>query len=60
MTNKVLEQILAIQKSGVTNMFDVARVQDEAANHGFRELTEFLDAHKKEYCSFILTGKMED
>jgi hypothetical protein len=60
MTEKVLEQIFAIRKSGVTNMFDVARVRDEAVKHGFRELAEFLEAHKKEYCSFILTGKRED
>ena len=57
MNEKVKEQILIIRDSGVTNMFDVKRVQHEANRLGFYELVLYLEGHKDEYCRFILTGE---
>lgn len=56
-TEKIKEQILAIRDSGVTNMFDVNRVQYEANERGFYELVVFLINHRKEYSQFILIGE---
>jgi hypothetical protein len=53
----IKEQILAIRASGVTNMFDVNRVQYEANEQGFFELVLYLSDHKAEYSRFILTGE---
>lgn len=60
MTEKIKEQILAIRESGVTNMFDVNRVQYEANKRGFYELVVFLIDHRAEYYRFILTGESEE
>lgn len=60
MTEKIKEQILAIRESGITNMFDVNRVQCEANQRGFFELVVFLIDHQTEYSRFILTGEAED
>lgn len=57
MTDKIIEQILAIRLSGVTNMFDVNRVQREANDRQFYELVIFLEEHRAEYARFILTGE---
>ncbi len=57
MTEKIKEQILAIRDSGVTNMFDVNRVQYEANKRGFYELVVFLIDHRDQYSRFILTGE---
>ena len=59
MTEKIKEQILAIRDSGVTNMFDVNRVQYEANERGYYELVAYLIDHKAEYCRFILTGETQ-
>ena len=55
-TEKIKEQILKIRASGVTNMFNVNRVQYEANERGFYELVVYLEGNKKEYSQFILTG----
>ena len=60
MNEKTKEQILAIRDSGVTNMFDVNRVQYEANERGYYELVAYLIDHKAEYCRFILTGEMQE
>jgi hypothetical protein len=60
MTEKIKKQILAIRESGVTNMFDVNRVQYEANERGFYELVVYLIDHRAEYCRFILTGESEE
>jgi hypothetical protein len=60
MNEKIKEQILAIRNSGVTNMFDVRRVQHEANVRGFHELVLYLKNYKNEYSRFILTGEKED
>lgn len=59
MTDKVIEQIMAIRETGETNMFDVTRVQRLAYEKGFHELVLFLQEHKKEYARFILTGERD-
>lgn len=60
MTEKIKEQILTIRESGVMNMFDVSRVQNEANERGFYELVVFLIDHRAEYSRFVLTGETED
>jgi len=59
MTSKIIEQILTIRDSGVTNMFDIKRVQLEAYRRGCYELVVFLEEHRQEYTKFILTGESE-
>lgn len=60
MNEKIKEQILAIRNSGVTNMFDVPRVQHIANELGFYELVVYLIDHKADYSRFILTGKADE
>jgi hypothetical protein len=57
MDSKVKEQILAIRKTGLTNMFDTLSVQRIAHKMNFFELVVFLEEHKDEYARFILTGE---
>lgn len=57
LSDKIVEQILAIRDSGVTNMFDTNRVQVEANRRGFYELVIFIEEHKGDYARFILTGE---
>lgn len=60
MNEKIKEQILTIRNSGLTNMFDVARVQSIANELGFYELVVYLIGHRAEYSRFILTGKADE
>jgi len=60
MNETIKEQIIAIQKSCETNMFDVNAVMRIANREGFYELVCFLLDHKKEYSRFILTGEMPE
>lgn len=57
MTEQIREQILAIRKTGITNMFDIHMVQRLADEMGFYELVTYLEEHRNEYTRFILTGK---
>ena len=57
MNETIRRQILSIRESGITNMFDLPRVQQEAYAKGFNELVIYLNDHKPEYCRFILTGE---
>lgn len=57
MSDKVVEQILAIRESGTCNMCDTVCVQIEANKRGFYELVIFLEENKKDYVNFILTGQ---
>jgi len=57
MTEKIKEQILAIRKMGITNMFDTKTVQALANEMGFYELVVWIEEHRKEYARFILTGE---
>jgi hypothetical protein len=60
MNEIIKEQILSIRESGVTNMFDVNRVQYEANERGFDELVVYLIDHKAKYTHFILTGEVDE
>ena len=60
MNKKVKEQILSIRESGVTNMFDINRVQYEANERGYYELVVYLIDHKSEYTHFIMTGEEKE
>jgi len=55
----VREQILKVRDTGETNMFAVNTVAQIAMREGFYELAIYLQDHKKEYASFILTGEEE-
>lgn len=57
MDEKVKEQILAIRETGLTNMFDVRKVQKIACDMEFWELIFFIDDNKDRYTRFILTGE---
>lgn len=57
MDKKVKEQILAVRKTGLANMFDIPAVQKAAFDMEFYELVIYIEEHRKEYTGFILTGK---
>lgn len=57
MNETIKRQILAVRATGETNMFDTARVQQIANREGYYELVVFIEEHRGEYSSFILTGK---
>lgn len=57
MDSKIIEQILAVSATGLTNMFDVNAVQVIANDMGFYELVCFVEENKSEYSRFILTGE---
>lgn len=57
MTEQIKEQILAIRKTGITNMFDIHTIQRLADEMGFYELVIYLEEHRNEYTHFILTGE---
>ena len=57
MSETVKKQILAIRDTGLTNMFDVRKVQRIANDMEFYELVVYLEEHRREYAHFILTGK---
>ena len=57
MNDKIREQILAIRKTGITNMFDIRAVQRIAYEMDFYELVDFLETDRKAYVDFILYGK---
>ena len=48
MTNLIMEQILAIRDTGLTNMFDIPMVQRLAFDRGYYELVDWLTDHKSE------------
>ena len=57
MNDKIRNQILAIRKTGRTNMFDIPMVQYIANEMMFYELVIFLEEHRSDYVHFILTGE---
>lgn len=57
MDTTVKKQIMAIRDSGETNMLDTRMVQFIANREGFYELVIYLEDHRREYVTFILTGK---
>ena len=56
MTDTVRKQIMAVRDSGETNMLDANMVQIVADRMGFYELVIYLEEHRREYASFIITG----
>lgn len=59
MTDKIVDQIIDIRDSGLTNMFDVRRVREIADSLGFHELVDFISKDKNAYAHFILTGERQ-
>ena len=59
MNNLIKEQIIKIQKSGATNMFDLPTVQRIAYKKGYYELVDYLILHRDSYVKFILYGEFE-
>jgi len=57
MKEKIKKQILAIRDSGITNMFDLNKVQYEANQLEFYELVIFIEDEKEKYIQFIMTGE---
>lgn len=57
MNEKVKEQLLAVRKTGLTNMFDLNAVQRIAYDMGFFELVDFIEENKPAYVRFVLTGE---
>ncbi len=56
-TDRIIEQILDIRDSGVTNMLDTNGVQRAANDLGYYELVIFIEEHKSDYARFILNGE---
>ena len=54
--DKVIEQIVTIRDTGLTNMFDVKNVFELALSMDFVELADFTFMNKVGYAKFILTG----
>ncbi len=59
MSETVKEQILAIRDTGLTNMFDKAKVQRLAFDRGYHELVSFIEADCKAYGTFVMNGNTE-
>ena len=57
MKEKIKEQILASRDSGITNMFDLNKLQYEANQLEFYELVIFIEDEKEKYIQFIMTGE---
>lgn len=53
---QILEQVLVIRDTGLTNMFDTYRVMEIAQIYGYKQLVKFINEHKQEYCQLILHG----
>ena len=54
---KIKEQVIKVQKTGRTNMFDTSAVQVIANEMGLYELVCFIEEDKKAYAKFVMTGK---
>ena len=60
MKDKIIEQVMAVRDTGLTNMFDTPMVQRIAFDNGYYELVNFIEEHKKEYGHLILTGEFPE
>lgn len=56
-TDRIVEQIMAIRDSGEINMFDIKGVQKIAHGRQFYELVVLLEEYPEKYSEFILHGK---
>ncbi|MBQ9633073.1 MAG: DUF5049 domain-containing protein [Lachnospiraceae bacterium] len=57
---RIIGAVKRIAASGATNMFDSRAVQRLAFENGEYELVNFIEEHKKDYGSLILTGKFPE
>ena len=57
MTDEIKQQIIAISRTGLTNMFDIDRVIVIAQELNFMELIEYIEQDKNRYFNFILRGR---
>ena len=57
MTEEIRQQIIAISRTGLTNMFDVDRVIVIAQELNSMELIEYIEQDKNRYFNFILRGR---
>lgn len=57
MDEKVKEQIMAVRKTGLVNMFDLIAVQRLAYEREYFELVMFIEECKDKYVRFIMTGE---
>ena len=57
---KIKSQIIAIRDTGLTNMFDIHKVQRLAYDREFYELVSFIEESPSAYAHFIFTGKFKD
>ena len=58
-TRQVFMSYEEVRLSGITNMFDVRKVQEIALREGYDELFLYLADNIGAYSRFILTGKEE-
>jgi hypothetical protein len=58
-SDELLAEIVAVQKSAETNMFDVKAVFEIAVRDGHDLLADFIFTDTKRYSAFILTGERE-
>ena len=55
-TDTIMEQILAIRDTGLTNMFATNTVQRLAYERDYYELVMFIEEEPAAYIKFIMTG----
>ena len=55
-TDTIMDQILAIRDTGLTNMFAVNTVQSLAYDRNYFELVMFIENEPAAYVKFIMTG----
>ena len=55
-TDTIMDQILAIRDTGLTNMFAVNTVQRLAYDCNYFELVMFIENEPAAYVKFIMTG----
>jgi hypothetical protein len=59
LTDTIVEQILAVRATAMTNMFDTHAVQRFAYEMDLYELVCFIEEDRLAYSRFILTGERD-
>ena len=57
---RILEGVLYVRDTGLTNMFDKNAVQRIAFDNGYYETVMFIEEHTSDYVQLIMTGKFPD
>ena len=60
MKEKIIDGVLYVRNTGLTNMMDSNMVQRIAFDNGYYELVNFILEHKREYGHLILTGEFPE